>query len=1155
MSRFVRVLAAVIWAVLVLWGGLPVWAAEKVAVRAWPHPDFVRLVFDWKTPVSYTTEIKDRVLSITFERELETSFAEVVANLAEQVGETEIADDGRTVRFALNGDYELRHFVADGSVVLDLLESKPVGKSSKAATVPVRVGEHEKFSRVVFDWPSVVDYEVEEAEGSVTVRFSRPAKLDLASFENPPRDIASAEQIDGGDGTVVALAISPGARVRHFRDGFKVVLDVQQDGTREPAAKAAVTAPIAAADIPPAPPPEPVIETALTPQGVETALTPQVPDGVGTPTPLVGEYIQPQVQPVVVAGEAAETTETAVVAEATGTPIALTPIVEGEENAAVSEEVPAPGVEGTEVAESADLEAAGNADLEVEIQALDVTFTRSGDGGILSFPFERRTGAAAFRRSGQLWLVFDTPAEVDTDEIFTAAQDVLLGVEAVQIEGGLALRLDTIPGFNPTLDVDGTAWLVNIRPRTLEPKVAAEVSVTSDRSGNAVVVPLRGAGRRYSVPDAVVGDDIIVVTSNIPGNGVSNARSFVGFVLVESAQGVAVVPLRDGIDVRADKAGVRVSVAGGLAITSQEEREQIKQAAGGADVVPRIFEFAKWRGEDGEYSQTKQALQQQVSATEGDARNAARLDLARFYFGHGQAERVLGVLDAITREGVALSRSPEFKSLRGAAAYLMNRFDVAASDLADRRLDAEPEIGLWRSALTAAQGDWLGASRGLQDSELYVQRYPDALRARFSLLGAVAALQVDDPTGALAWLESIDELTLKAADAEMATVLHGRVLAANGFVDEAIEKFDAVIAGRDRRSRAMAMFERAKLMLMSEDADKVALLGDLDRLRFAWRGDDLEFEVLRRLGELQIESEDYRGGLKTLKRAAASYALHPGVDALTDLMQSTFSDLYLRGRAEEMPAVRAIAIFNEFRELTPTGSEGDEMIRKLADRLVSVDLLDQAAALLTHQMEFRVKGAEKANVGTRLAILKLMDRRPEDALDALGKSDFIGISAALLGERQLLEARSYAELGQIDKALQRIEQDNSAEADRVRADIFMRTLDWPRAAEALTRLVGAAPGPGQTIERGRSLHVLNLAVALNLAGDRSGLEDLRARFSTAMEATEFSYDFRVIAAEDTNSRDLKNALKRVAAVDDFKAFMEGYRARLARPSDGPALVN
>ena len=39
------------------------------------------------------------------------------------------------------------------------------------------------------------------------------------------------------------------------------------------------------------------------------------------------------------------------------------------------------------------------------------------------------------------------------------------------------------------------------------------------------------------------------------------------------------------------------------------------------------------------------------------------------------------------------------------------------------------------------------------------------------------------------------------------------------------------------------------------------------------------------------------------------------------------------------------AMFYEFRELTPIGRRGDEMIRRLADRLVAVDLLDQAGEL------------------------------------------------------------------------------------------------------------------------------------------------------------------------------------------------------------------
>ena len=100
-------------------------------------------------------------------------------------------------------------------------------------------------------------------------------------------------------------------------------------------------------------------------------------------------------------------------------------------------------------------------------------------------------------------------------------------------------------------------------------------------------------------------------------------------------------------------------------------------------------------------------------------------------------------------------------------------------------------------------------------------------------------------------------------------------------------------------------------------------------------------------------------------------------------MQSVFEDLFIGGAADELSALQAIALFNEFRELTPAGDEGDDMIRKLAERLVSVDLLEQAAALLIHQVEFRVDGETKAEVGANLAVIRLLDRRPEAALEAL----------------------------------------------------------------------------------------------------------------------------------------------------------------------------
>src|SRR5207237_1151569 len=84
-----------------------------------------------------------------------------------------------------------------------------------------------------------------------------------------------------------------------------------------------------------------------------------------------------------------------------------------------------------------------------------------------------------------------------------------------------------------------------------------------------------------------------------------------------------------------------------------------------------------------------------------------------------------------------------------------------------------------------------------------------------------------------------------------------------------------------------------------------------------------------------------------------------------------FSQLFLSGKADDLPPVDALSIFYGFRELTPIGRRGDEMIRKLADRLVGIDLLDQAAELLQYQVDRRLEGAARAQVAARLAMVYL----------------------------------------------------------------------------------------------------------------------------------------------------------------------------------------
>ncbi len=96
-------------------------------------------------------------------------------------------------------------------------------------------------------------------------------------------------------------------------------------------------------------------------------------------------------------------------------------------------------------------------------------------------------------------------------------------------------------------------------------------------------------------------------------------------------------------------------------------------------------------------------------------------------------------------------------------------------------------------------------------------------------------------------------------------------------------------------------------------------------------------------------------------------------------------------------------LFYDFRELTPIGSRGDEMIRRLADRLVSVDLLDQAAELLQYQVDHRLQGAARAQVATRLAVIYLMNRKADRALATLRATRTADLSNELRNQRLLLE--------------------------------------------------------------------------------------------------------------------------------------------------------
>ena len=1132
---------------MVLWVVAGPALAEPVDVRAWPHDGYVRLVFDWQQPVSYEARIEGNDLVVSFDRQIESDFRQVRDNLEASIQDVAVSDDGTVVRFALTGAHSVRHFVLDGAVVVD---ASPVagaavspaaggdGATDDAPGVPVRAGVHADFSRLVFDWPARTDYTISGRDDGVRVSFGRDGAFALDRVQ---RSLPTGLLAISADGRSVDLTLAPGIGVQDFRNGTSVVVDLRAGAPRPPvvadndavaptdepvvpdvAASLADVAADAVAAADAAPDPAPVADNAEVADSAPVALTPPAAE-----TPAAD---------AAVAGDVAENgVEDSTVVEAVA---ALEALAAREPQVLLDEQVavkpPVTLVPGAAVSLA-------------DLPALGASFTPTATGGTMTFAVSD-PGAAVFRRGGALWVVLAQAGRIDISGLTSAAGDVVVRAEQLPVAEATVLRLETIAGFNPVVSFGEGGLALAFGPQVLAPTKRLDIVAADTDAGTAVRVEVAGALAPIVLADPALGDVITVVPVTAAGAGVADDREFVAVQLSETAQGIAVATYGDGLEVIATDDAVLV--AGAVAVTPGDERQRIQDAAAGENVLPRMFDFVAWRRDaEVDFTEARHALLARVARTDAEDINVARLDLARFLFAHGQASEAVGVLSAIAREGDQATRDPDFRALRGASLFLLGRHDGAAPDLGDRGLDDEPEIGVWRAALAADQGAWDEAALGLRESELYVQRYPDRLRVRFSLLGAEAMLNAEDPVGAESFLESLEGVDLQAAERARFELLRGRLAAFDGDTEAALAAYDLAIAGEDRRARALATLARVDLALELEEITVGEAIEELDQLRFVWRGDDIELDVLSRLGDLHIEDGAYRAGLQTLKRAATNFSEHPRVAELTTRMQGTFESLFVSGGAKDLPALQAIALFNQFRELTPAGPEGDEMIRTLAERLVSVDLLDQAAALLTHQVDFRVDGEAKAEVGARLAVVRLLDRRPEAALEALDISLVDAVSDGVALERRLLEARARAELGEVDAALAVIAEDGSFEADQLRAEILWRAREWQRAAPVFTRLIGGAPAAQETLDQQRSRFVLNLAVALSLGGDRAALARLREDFGPAMQRTDFAYDFRVIAADDSDPADFNSALARVAAVDDFQAFLDNYRARLGRAPD------
>ncbi|MCF8468351.1 MAG: hypothetical protein K9G33_13190, partial [Sneathiella sp.] len=665
-------------------------------------------------------------------------------------------------------------------------------------------------------------------------------------------------------------------------------------------------------------------------------------------------------------------------------------------------------------------------------------------------------------------------------------------------------------------------------------------------------IPAVNNGQEIRFIDPRSDGELVITPLHAAGWGIEAPRDFNAISILASIQGIAMISKDAKIEISREQNGVSIMAISNQYAAAKKEQKDIPKMPG-EELHPapamndaHLVKFAEWRQvQPVLFTLKKQELQKKIASSPAKEKRAAVMELAKFYVGHEFYADARGVLAEILARYPKIEKDREYRLLLGLSELGLNHFELAAASLYHDDFEGDVEVAPWRAVTSAGLKDWERAAQELNYSAPAFGVYDPELQNRFRLLRARTALENVDVNLAKEVLDKIKSPVTRSQKAEKA-FLDGMLAFQLSDFPTASAKFSEAIKIGYRPVTEQARFDKINVDLVSKRITLEEAIAEMEKLDFAWRGDELEVEIQKRLGDLYVATGQIGNGLETYKRIVRHFPKSPYSRSLGRKMNELFADLFLDGGADKLSPIKALAIYYQYRELTPVGEKGDKMIQILADRLARVDLLEQAAQLLEHQVNFRLKGLERTNAGTKLAVIHLWNNKPEEALRVLYDTRWRQLSPEAKKERLYIEARAQAGLQHYDDALRLISEDNSEDGNELRAEIYWKSKNWAEAIPAIERLIGNGhSSKAQDFDRLDRQRIMQLAVARNLSNDRNGIRQMRKNYREKMVGTPDQAAFDLVTEEnDHSAAAFRERATVIAKVGQLESFMAGYRDKL-----------
>ena len=1075
------------------------------------------------------------VLILRFEEPVELDLEAIKEGLPSYIAVARMSEDGREARIALAREYRIHESSSIDRTAIDLVPEAFSGdppdivsplvavrqraaeaaaaaaEAARLANIPapldvqLRTSQTAGLSTLTFHWPDRIDYRIEDTPEGLRVTFARRGNLDLAPTRvDPPLGLIGIDATNTEDELVVDLDLASGysgdlvavenSVMVHFSEGEG--RGNQDDG-----------------DIP--------IPAEL------QALADDLPsnEGVAPPgrkpfqsSPLLarlareeaGDFLQDSRLVELQEAELAEL-------EATAPDIASLPL---REPRLWREALPRSGV-------------------------VNVSVTERSRGLELEIAFQSDIPSVVFRRNNAIWLAFPVDGEFDLSRI---EDQTGTRIDQILSDTGMALRVFVPDDRLIRIDSGGRTWRIEaggegeLSDRQIKPVRAASLG------GSGIHAQIPGSGTVFRLRDPEIGDELIFVPALNPSTALVQQLSFVEAEFPVTTHGLAVIPRADDLNISQRGDFLLINREAGLALSSWGVETEV---ADGQSLTPGFLDFEAWR-HGGQQDFTYNVSRLASAAADGDPEEwsgqTALLELARFYLSWEYSAEAYGPLLLALSGDPLLGQDAQWLTLKGAADIMMGRFDEAIETLEHTNVRNDVASNAWRGLAYAEIGDWRKSRQAFLQAEPMLNAHTPEWAGRFHAAAARAMIRMGDGGSAerhaLAAKRSGDDI----ADGQASLTL-GELAVATDRPEDARSIFTRLMGHPDQNVQVRAELADIRLALQQGRMSHLDASDRLDTLRFRWRGDELEIEIVSALADSYFALGQFREALVLAQNVSLEFPDLPGSRELRIKLGDHFKALFLDGRADDLDPIAALALFYEFRDLTPIGPDGDRMIRMLANRLVAFDLLDPATELLAHQVENRnLIGSSRAQIAADLAAIYLLDRRPEKALLTLNSTRQTGIPDELRIERRLLEAASHMELQRYGHAIELLQNVDDQRARDLLAEVHWRARTWGAAGRALQATL---PEPGTRLTDGQLQTAVRAAVAYRLDSDAGGLADLRSKYRDVVAGTEEADTFELLTSSTRiSSARITDTVRELADTSTADAFLSNLRQRFSRGAGG-----